>query len=317
METPPVPPDPAARRLAAALEQLINRQGSRGAQGFLRLTRGTLLAAAGSLVAGQQPSIAFATGFYLPHATPPAAESDGPVGVAIAARILGEAGLPVAAVTDRWSAPVVGAALVAAGAGDTPLLVGAAAADRRRLVDGLAGLRTTHLVFVERPGAAPDGRRRSMTGRDVSVRNLDLGPLAAAGPWLSVGIGDGGNEVGMGGLPAGLVAAAIRGGNSIRATTRVDYLLTATVSNWGCYALLAMLGLLDARLADPVDRFLTGAFERRVFDGAAAGATMVDGVKLACSASIDGFPLVRSGTLIAQMRTLLSTARTSRRQRDG
>ena len=60
----------------------------------------------------------------------------------------------------------------------------------------------------------------------------------------TIGIGDGGNEIGMGKLPAGLIAQHVPNGAQIACVTSCDHLVVAGVSNWGAYGLAAGVRLL-------------------------------------------------------------------------
>ena len=67
-----------------------------------------------------------------------------------------------------------------------------------------------------------------------------LAQQTTQGRVLTTGIGDGGNEVGMGKVIQA-VHQHIKNGVSIGCTTPADFLITASVSNWGGYALAAAL----------------------------------------------------------------------------
>src|SRR5258705_140784 len=72
----------------------------------------------------------------------------------------------------------------------------------RRLV---GSERPTHLVAIERPGRARDGTYRNMRGADVSAWNARIDELfVRPGRVTTVGVGDGGNEIGMGNVRARL-----------------------------------------------------------------------------------------------------------------
>jgi hypothetical protein len=102
--------------------------------------------------------------------------------------------------------------------------------------------RVSHLVAVERPGPAVDGRCYSMRGLDITEHHADVeGLFRRRG---TVGIGDGGNEVGMGKLPAGMIARNVPHGAKIACRVATDHLLVAGISNWGAWALGAGLCLL-------------------------------------------------------------------------
>src|SRR5439155_804440 len=108
----------------------------------------------------------------------------------------------------------------------------------------LASERPTHLVAIERPGRARDGTYRNMRGADVSEWNAGIDELfVRAGRVTTVGVGDGGNEIGMGNVRARLA----KGGGlaaRIASVVSVDHLVVAGVSNWGAYGIVAHLGRL-------------------------------------------------------------------------
>ena len=54
---------------------------------------------------------------------------------------------------------------------------------------------------------------------------------------VSVGIGDGGNEVGMGSVYQQVIKSSVPMAAEIACVVPVDHLLVSSVSNWGSYAL--------------------------------------------------------------------------------
>ena len=92
-----------------------------------------------------------------------------------------------------------------------------------------------------------------MTGRDLSPLSApmdDLFVAAAEAGMHTTGIGDGGNELGMGRvLP--LVRAHIPRGAEIGCDTACTNLIAAGVSNWGGYALLAAVHVLRRSAGAP------------------------------------------------------------------
>jgi hypothetical protein len=85
-----------------------------------------------------------------------------------------------------------------------------------------------------------------MRGDDVGAWTTLLDDLFLAGPWRTIAIGDGGNEIGMGALPPGLIAAHIAHGDAIACVTPAEHLILAGVSHWGAYALLGGLAAFRA-----------------------------------------------------------------------
>ncbi|XP_070835182.1 D-glutamate cyclase, mitochondrial isoform X2 [Chaetodon trifascialis] len=107
--------------------------------------------------------------------------------------------------------------------------------------------RYDHLVAIERSGRAEDGNYYNMRGVNVKylVDPIDNLFIAAKGvPGITTtGIGDGGNELGMGKLKE-KVKAQMPNGSLIACDVPADYAITAGVSNWGGYAVACGLYLL-------------------------------------------------------------------------
>src|SRR5262249_33810466 len=105
---------------------------------------------------------------------------------------------------------------------------------------------------------------------------------------VTIGVGDGGNEIGMGKLPWPLIADRIPGGATIACRVATDHLIVAGVSNWGAYALAAGVALLRG-VVPPDDWFdldREPAIPRRMVDEGG----LVDGVTGRPAASVDGLP---------------------------
>jgi hypothetical protein len=111
----------------------------------------------------------------------------------------------------------------------------------------------THLIAIERMSPAADGKPHREHGWDMSRETAPL-HLLFDDPtwqrrWTTIGIGDGGNEIGMGSLPQHIVETEIPNGPVIAATTPADHLIVAGVSNWGGYGLLAAMACLQPHRA--------------------------------------------------------------------
>lgn len=102
------------------------------------------------------------------------------------------------------------------------------------------------LLSIERPGEAADGLMYSMTGECISslVPSMDgLFKEAKKRGLCTIGIGDGGNEIGMGKIRR-YVVDNVPYGDIIAASFATDYLILAGVSNWGAHALVAAMSIL-------------------------------------------------------------------------
>lgn len=70
---------------------------------------------------------------------------------------------------------------------------------------------------------------------------IDPDPDGNSRRLVTIGIGDGGNEVGMGKVYDRIVNSTVPNGSTIACTVAADHLLVCAVSNWGGYALAAAL----------------------------------------------------------------------------
>ncbi|XP_037359600.1 D-glutamate cyclase, mitochondrial [Talpa occidentalis] len=109
--------------------------------------------------------------------------------------------------------------------------------------------RFDHLVAIERTGRAADGNHYN--ARKVNIKHLadpidDLFLAAQKIPGItSTGVGDGGNELGMGKVKEA-VKKHIRNGDVIACDVAADFAVIAGVSNWGGYALACALYILNS-----------------------------------------------------------------------
>ncbi len=208
------------------------------------------------------------TGFTVEPDMP---ETDGPPGAAVLGRALRRLGARVTYVTDTANVPLVEAALKVLDEPSDVVVYPGGADGARRL---LASERPTHLLAIERPGRNRSGDYLNMRGGSVAAWNPPIDELfvgrAGRRP-VTIGIGDGGNEIGM-----GVVRAKIARLDALRAriatVVRADHLVVAGVSNWGGYGVVAALGRLVGK-----DLLHTPEVERRLI-AACVAAGGCDGV---------------------------------------
>ena len=148
--------------------------------------------------------------------------------------------------------------------------------------------RPTAVIAVERAGMTPKGTYHNMLGQDYSQGRARIDYLveqATSSGIPTIGVGDGGNEIGMGAI-AEAVHQHVPHGEVLCAKLATDVLLPAGVSNWGCYAIQAALAVI----AGKPDLLHTAAMEKRLVE-AAANAGLVDGNTGKCEATVDGLSL--------------------------
>jgi hypothetical protein len=143
------------------------------------------------------------------------------------------------------------------------------------------------LLAIERPGAAADGEYYNIRGRSITpwVAQADaLFHLGEAAGLPRVAVGDGGNEMGMGKVLDRMPARAPHL-VPVASSVSCDHLVTAGVSNWGAYGLVAGLSLLSKRNLLPTPGEEEGLLAALV----AAGA--VDGVTGRAEVTVDRLPV--------------------------
>ena len=220
-------------------------------------------------------------------------ETDGPGGAANLARALMAAGCDATQLCGRVSLPQVRATagVLAPGAEIVCL------PDRETeafATDLLGRLRPTHFFTVEHPGKGADGHFYNMHGGviDAMVTDADfLLPLARRLGAVSVAVGDGGNELGMGGLRP-VVEAHVPHGKR----------LAAGVSNWWGWAAAALLSAATGRRLLPSPEEELRALRAVIASGG------VDGCTGKSDLSVDALPLSFHLEQLRRMKDALCAA---------
>ncbi|XP_065451689.1 D-glutamate cyclase, mitochondrial isoform X8 [Chrysemys picta bellii] len=120
--------------------------------------------------------------------------------------------------------------------------------------------RFDHLIAIERAGMAADGNYYN--ARKVNIKHLvdpidELFLAAHNIPGVTTtGIGDGGNELGMGKVKEA-IRKHIKNGDVIACDVEADFAIVAGVSNWGGYAVACALYILNT--CEIHDRYLRKA----------------------------------------------------------
>jgi D-glutamate cyclase len=292
-------PDPHS--LVDRIERLIQVDVGRNINALFDAARGGLWTAASALAAAPALRVGLITGFYVPQGSPPAAETDGPVGTALLAKALKELGISCRLATDEPCRGAGEAALAGAGVSGVPIDV----VDVAAMVERWRRAGITHAISIERCGRSADGAPRNMRGLDISPHTAPLDELFTAGPWETIAVGDGGNEIGMGSLPRELIAQHVDHGETIACVTPARHLIVAGVSNWGAYALLGALAVLRegwrATLLACMDERVDEAVLRATVDHGPA----VDGVSRLRTMTVDNLDIAIHHTKLREIRALV------------
>ena len=185
--------------------------------------------------------VIIATGFYIMMSDAP--ETDGPPGAFAIGNALRELGNPVAYTADEPMAYMM-ASWRARHRDPSPIIrfpiIEDPGINGRFVQETIDNREPALLISIERCSPDADGIYRNMRGRDISPQTARIDKLFGLG-LPSVGIGDGGNEIGMGNL-----ADVVAGADQLPdhpAVVGCDQLVISSTSNWGGYGLVAALSL--------------------------------------------------------------------------
>lgn len=218
--------------------------------------------------------IAIVSGFYVPAVSAP--ETDGPPGALVLARALLRMDRDVFVWTDSLCLDCFKACAAAIGF-PPERVVDASVEDAALEVPNL-------LIYVERLGRAADGAFYNMRREDITQWTPALDSFALSGETPVIGIGDGGNEVGMGNLVQEMSQIDPSYAHCL-CVVKSDACIPVDVSNWGAYALAAALSATEGKwLGQSRD-------EERAMLEALCACGVVDGVTKRCELSVDGLAL--------------------------
>lgn len=315
------------------LERLIRRDPARRGLIASDDSRGPLcpqhLTQAATDLAMRGQRVIIVTGFFIPAASPPAAETDGPPGAALLAAALQSIGIPAILATDQNCRRAVEAAATAMG---LPISIVATPGDSISEIDSWFETTIsdatqpplTHLISIERvgpshtpssisqqtPAPTTDDLRKfeelvspadhnhcfNMRGICIDGHTAPLHRLfelaSSTQKIATIGIGDGGNEIGMGSIPWRELQHRLANPDVAKIPCRIatDWTIIAGVSNWGAMALAAATLLLrdqQANLQPWTARQQQDALAHLVEHGPA-----VDGITRLSEPTVDGLPFL-------------------------
>ncbi|MFQ5731137.1 MAG: glutamate cyclase domain-containing protein [Planctomycetaceae bacterium] len=292
------------------------------------------LASAARDLAERGGRVGIVTGFYIPHAEVPAAETDGPPGAVLLARVLNALGMKAGIITDGFCAPAVKAAADFVDLPPESVRVVEVADYQPSIINHRP---FSHLIAVERVGpnhtrdsiarqsagngavvsrfesAVPDERRDRCHNMQGDVIDEFTAPLhrlfedraALAPDGRTIGIGDGGNEIGMGTIDWHELVQRLPPGHAACVPCRIatDWTIVAGTSNWGAEALAACVALLKDRV-DVLERF-DCAFQERLLEHVVQHGPAVSGITGRREPVVDGLPFITYIQPWAGIRRLL------------
>jgi hypothetical protein len=295
-----------------SIEDIIGQTVRRDISRMVKFSQGGLERAARSIMATPNAHVGIVTGFFIRNAAPPSPETDGLGGMAHMAAGLANAGIPVTVISDAPCSKAVWAITTelpeAVVLEITSVSKASVVALRNRLA--AADRPITHLIAIERVAPGSDGKPHREYGADMSE---DTAPLHLLfddpeweRPWITIGIGDGGNEIGMSVLPEEIVRDDIPNGPLIASTTPADHLIVAGVSNWGGWGLLVAMALAEPGLATLLLKDFQPEKDRAFLTAAVEVGQAVDDSRIDRAArpvmSVDRLPWEEHASMLVQLR---------------
>ena len=265
------------------IEDIILSDSSRGMENLRALLPPDFCRrAAAALLGLKKGNVLIATGFYVKgHA-----ETDGPPGAYFLARALNACGFHAVVVTDSLCEGLFR---------EIPVEVLPFEVCESQCVALIEAYDPKALISVERCGVNARGEYANMHGESIAAHTAKLDPLFAEGRRRNIptiGIGDGGNEIGMGNF-RDVIEREL---SLCPCVTEVNYPVIATVSNWGGYSLCACLENLTGRAVMPEGSEVQAYLEEITAHGC------VDGMTGQHTPTVDGFPQGMEAVIAATLK---------------
>lgn len=275
-----------------------------------------LVLAAARLLAADRQRVAILTGAAVPDHMPKG-ENDGPFGAVVLAGALRRLGHEVRIMTDPAPAPAIRGLLDHLEL-DVPIDTFEldSAAEQEAAAEAF-----DVLVTIERLGGNSNGQLHGISGVPRGDFRVNFDALVRRATALgkgTIGIGDGGNEIGFGKIHTELAAALPEldarertpCGGGILSVVPTDVLVVGSTSNLGAYGVCAALAILteDERLCHIPEVELALHY-------VGVGLGMSDGGTGRATADCDGIPALTNAAVVRLMQTIVELELAPERQR--
>ena len=229
--------------------------------------------AAEKLLHAERGTVLLTTGFYVAGY----AETDGPLGTVAVAEALNHLGFHSVVVTDKYCKGFFELKQLDVEYVDI-------AADEQVYEDILEKYHPVYMISIERCGENAEHEYANMRGVSITSETAAIDHLFELAPEKhipTIGVGDGGNEIGMGNVKD-IISEKLELNPCV---VPVDDLIIATTSNWGAYALTAWLQKLSG------EEVLFTFAEAEPYLAATLEIGSVDGVLKEKKMGVDGFDM--------------------------
>ena len=281
--------------ISETIEDIILSQDKRGMLALRQYLPDDYCSQAAQFIMDNPGDVIIVTGFYVVMSGTP--ETDGPSGAIAIGEALKALGRTVTYVSDSYTTPV----LRKFGNG-SPVIefpIDDVVASKKQAKAILDEVKPSLLISIERCG-------RTREDTYLNMRYVDISPHTARLDYLfdsavpSVGIGDGGNEIGMGNLAD--MIPQVDSLPDYPAVNQVDRLVIASVSNWGGYGLVASMSLIAGKNLLPTVEAETALLHGMIESG------VVDGTTGDAVPTVDNFSAEENGELLARLHRAVTTS---------
>ena len=284
--------------MSETIEDIILDQDKRGMLALRPYLPDDYCSQAAQFIMDNPGDVIIVTGFYVVMAGKP--ETDGPPGAVAIGEALKGLGRTVTYVSDKYTTPVL--RYYANGSDVIEFPIDGVDASKKHAKDILEKVEPSLLISIERCG-------RTQEDTYLNMRYVDISPNTARLDYLfdseipSVGIGDGGNEIGMGNLAE--VIPTVDTLPDYPAVNQVDRLIIASVSNWGGYGLVAALSRISGKNLLPSVESETAMLHGMIEVG------VVDGTTGYAVPTVDNFSAEENGALLDRLHRVVERSGTA------
>ncbi|ORU00623.1 hypothetical protein D081_0605 [Anaerovibrio sp. JC8] len=231
-------------------------------------------------------------------------ETDGPLGTANIALALEKLGITIMPMTDSQGFRPFEAALHTIGCKTAPTLIPYEDTEAF-IIRQLDKFKPTHLITLERPGKGRDGHYHNMGGKIIDDMLTDCSCIideAQKRGVMTISVGDGGNEIGMGSL-RDAIEIQVPHGAEICASECAQIPIVSGVSNWWGWGICALLSLKHGQ-----NLISTKEMEKKLIKAIVAAGS-VDGCTRKNEPTIDRLPMSVHLDILKKVQTALTEER--------
>lgn len=271
-----------------SIEDVILRHSDRG-MNILRkyLDSDYCVKAAEKILSWEKGCVFLMTGFYVAGF----AETDGPVGTCTIAKALEKLRYSPVVITDKFCTNFFEIENINVEYIDNSF-------SQNEMEELIEKYSPKGMISIERCGKNKFGEYANMRGISISEFTAPLDNLFEKyeGVIPTIGVGDGGNEIGMGCLKDVITQRL----SLEPCIVKADYLVIATVSNWGAYGITCALGIKTGKELLPTFNWIRKYIQNTVDIGS------VDGVTHERVVSVDGKGMDIEEEIIEELRKIES-----------